>query len=439
MKSRMDMNKDALLSGKSTTFHRMTRRDALRVITATAGTLVAGSVLDACGSTTSSSSGGPVTLQFWDTFTTAEINLLHTLGAEYTKLNPNVKINFYEIPYAQRPTKIPSAVQTNSLPDIIRADYPYQWYLSTQNKLAFLENDLKGWDMRTAIYDSVWQQTSYQGHIIGVPQDKFTDVFCYNQDKFDRDGIKQFPTTWAELIEACQKMTHGDEYGLAFYPDTGQLFADFLLEGGGKLVDSNMSPTFNQDPGVAALQMIVDLVKKYKVTPPGVTGWQYANSDDALRSGKVGMAEFGSWIIGNYQEAKVPWKLGIGAMPKGPAGNGLISATTMYMVMNTSPHQQEAINLLKWLVSRQNALRWAKTLNHEPIDKYTAADPYFATPLFKPFETSLPYASSMPATPAYNAVNQAITQAIQQAILGQKTPKAALNDAATTAKSALQG
>jgi multiple sugar transport system substrate-binding protein len=350
-----------------------------------------------------------------------------------------VKINFYEIPYDQRPTKIPSAVQTNSLPDIVRADYPYQWYLSAQNKLTHLESYLNDWDMKSSIYDTVWKQSTYQGHIVGIPQDKFTSVFCYNADKFARDGIDTFPTTWDEFTAACQKMTHGNEYGLGFYPDTGQLFNNFLLEAGGNLVDANMNPIFNQEPGVMALQYIVDLVKKYKVTPPGVTGWQYANADDALKSGKLGMVQFGSWIIGNYKEANVPWKLGIGAMPKGPAGNGVISAATLYMVPNTSQHQEEAINLLKWIVSRQNALRWATTLDHEPIDKYTATDPHFTTPLFKPFTDSLPYASAQPQTPAYNAVNQAITQAIQQALLGQAQPQAALNTAAATAKSALQG
>lgn len=425
-------------SSRATTMmsHQFTRREALQVITATAGTLISGSALAACGESTSSSGSGPITLQFWNTFTTAEINLLHQMGAEYTKLHPNIKINFYEIPYDQRPTKIPSAVQTNSLPDIIRADYPYQWYLSAQNKLVFLEDDLKDWEMHNAIFDVAWKQVTYQGHIVGIPQDKFTDVFCYNQDKLTKDGVTTFPTTWDELTEACQKMTHGDEYGLGFYP--GQLFNDFLLQAGGKIVDADMNPTFNQDPGVTALQYIVDLVKKYKVTPPGVAGWQYANADDALKSGKVGMVQFGSWIIGNYKAANVSWKLGIGAMPKGPVGKGLISGAAMYMVTNTSQHQKEAIDLLKWVVSRQNALRWAKTLDHEPIDKYTAADPHFTTSLFKPFEESLPFASTLPPTPAYNAVGQAITQAIQKALLGQETPKAALDEAAATAKNALK-
>jgi arabinogalactan oligomer/maltooligosaccharide transport system substrate-binding protein len=211
----MNVNKEAPRE-KNMTSHRFTRREALQVITATAGALISGPALASCGESSSSNNAGQVTLQFWDTFTTAEINLLHQMGAEYTKLHPNIKINFYEIPFDQRPTKIPSAVQTNSLPDIVRADYPYQWYLSAQNKLVFLEDDLKDWDMRTAIYDEVWKQSTYQGHILGIPQDKFTDVFCYNQDKFARDGVTTFPTTWDELTEACQKMTHGDEYGRLF-------------------------------------------------------------------------------------------------------------------------------------------------------------------------------------------------------------------------------
>src|SRR5689334_22974102 len=103
-------------NGRSGFSQHITRRDALRVVTATAGTLIVGSALDACGGSSSGEltggNGGPITLQFWDTFSSAEITLLHQLGAEYTKQNPNVKINFFEIPQAQRPTKIPTAVQT---------------------------------------------------------------------------------------------------------------------------------------------------------------------------------------------------------------------------------------------------------------------------------------------------------------------------------------
>src|SRR5437762_8597833 len=97
----MSMDKDPF-DVKSHLSHKITRRDALRVITATAGTLVVGPALAACRASSSSGlsggGSGPITLQFWDTFSSAEITLLHQLGAEYTGQNPNVKINFFEIP-----------------------------------------------------------------------------------------------------------------------------------------------------------------------------------------------------------------------------------------------------------------------------------------------------------------------------------------------------
>src|SRR5215207_5148700 len=187
----------------------------------TTGALAAAPALAACGGGQQS---GPVTLQFWDTFSTAEIDLLHKMGGEYEKQNPNIKIDFFEIPFDQRETKIPTAVETDSLPDIIRADYPYQYFLSARDKLVYLEDHLEGWEMRDAIYDIAWDEVTVDGHIVGIPQDKFTDVFTYNQDKFDKDGVGAFPNTWDELVTACQKMTHGDQYGIAwtgldmFYP-----------------------------------------------------------------------------------------------------------------------------------------------------------------------------------------------------------------------------
>jgi ABC-type glycerol-3-phosphate transport system substrate-binding protein len=384
----------------------------------------------------------PVTLQFWDTFSTAEITLLHQLGAEYMKLHPNVKINFYEIPFAQRTTKVPTAVQTNSLPDILRADYPYQWYLAAAGKLLPLDDYLKDWEMRHAIYPVAWKEVTYKGQIVGIPQDKFTSVFVYNKDKFKRDGVGRFPTTWAELVTACKKMTHSGEYGTAFTFGMGidwQLWP-LILQAGGKVFDvshGTVRPVMNSPQGVRALQFAVDLATKYKVMPPGVASFQYADVDNALKGGKLGMGVFGSWQIANYREAKVPFEVGIGAWPKGPGGRGTLTATTMYMVMNTSAHQKEAVDLIKWLVNKRNALRWAKTLDHEPIDKLAAANPYFKQPMFKAFAESLPFADTRPPIPRYNAISHAFDVAAQDVVLGKATAKQAMDQVAATTKKIL--
>jgi ABC-type glycerol-3-phosphate transport system substrate-binding protein len=400
----------------------------------TTSALAASPALAACGGGQQS---GPVTLKFWDTFSEAEIVLLHKMGGEYEKQNPNIKIDFFEIPFDQRETKIPTAVETDSLPDIIRADYPYQYFLSARDKLVYLEDHLEGWEMRDAIYDITWEEVTVDGHIVGIPQDKFTDVFTYNKDKFEKDGVEGFPNTWDELVTACQKMTHGDQYGIAW--TAVDMFYPLLLQAGGEMLDANGRAAFNQEPGVTALQFEYDLVNEYKITPPGIAGYDYADADGALQGGTVGMAPFGSWVIGNYRVAGVDWELGIGKMPAGPAGRGAISATAPYMVMNDSDYQEEAIALIKWLVSRENALRWAKTLAHEPIDEFTAQDPYFNKPLFKPFQESLDFATTQPPTAGFNVALEELTVAQQKALTGKTTPKEALDEAAANVNEAMEG
>lgn len=412
----------------------ITRREALRLMGLTTGALAAAPALAACGGGQQS---GPVTLQFWDTFSTAEIDLLHKMGSEYEKQNPDIEIDFFEIPFDQRETKIPTAVETDSLPDIIRADYPYQYFLSARDKLVYLEDHLESWEMRDAIYDIAWEEVTVDGHIVGIPQDKFTDVFTYNKDMFERDGVGAFPNTWDELVTACQKMTHGDQYGIAW---TGlDMFYPLLLQAGGEMLDEKGKAAFNSDEGVTALQFELDLANKYRVTPAGVAGYEYADADNALKGEKVGMVPFGSWIIENYRSAGVEWELGIGKMPAGPAGRGAVSSTTPYMVMNDSDYQEESIALIKWLVSRKNALRWAKTLDHEPIDEFTAQNSYFDNPLFRPFQESLDFATTQPPTAGFNAVLEELTIAQQKALTGKATPKEALDEAAANVNEAMGG
>lgn len=419
--------------------HQRTRRDLLR----DAGRLGAGALGAAAlahgrtRSTRAAAQGGQVTLEFWNTFSDAEIRLLHQFGAEYMAQNPNIKINFFEIPFDQRPTKIPTAVETDSLPDIIRADYPYQWYLAEVGKLLPLNEYLDGWEMRDAIYDVAWQEvTTKDGQIVGIPQDKFTSVICYNADKFRRDGVEAFPTTWDELVAASQKLTHDDEYGIAlkFGGGIDWELDPLIYQAGGQPFDDQGRPAMNSEQGAQALQFAVDLANRYKVMPPGVANFAYGEADDALKSGKLGMAVFGSWQIANYRENQVPFELGIAPWPAGPGGRGTLTATTMYMVMNTSEYQEEAVALLKWIVSKENALRWAKELDHEPIDEFTAADPYFQQPIFQAFRQSLEFAHTRPPQPRWNAISAAYDEAAQKAVLGEATPQQALDELAATAE-----
>lgn len=375
--------------------------------------------------------GSPVALDFWATFTGAEVTLLHKLGDEYMQSHPNIKINFYEIPFNERPTKIPTAIQTNSLPDLIRADPPYQWLLADLGQSLPLDDYLKGWDMLDDIYPVAWDQVKWKGKIVAIPQDKFTSIYVYNQDKLNKDGVANFPKTWDELVDATRKMTHDDEYGIALQFGSGfaWAFTSMMFEAGGTPYDvsgDKITPKFDTPEVTNALQFALDLAGKHKVMPPGVTSFGYDQADNALKSGKLGMAVFGSWQISNYREAGVPWKVGIGAPPAGPGGPGAGTSVGFYLVNKASKHPQESVDLLKWLVSRDNALRWAKTLYHEPIAKSSAADSFFQQPIFGAFAESLPWAHPGFPVVRANEINKELDTQVQRAALGQVTAKDAM-------------
>lgn len=372
----------------------------------------------------------PITLEFWNTFSDAEIALLHKMGDEYMAENPNVKVNFYEIPFDQRATAVPTAVETDTLPDILRADFPYQYYLAAVGKALALDDLTAGWEMREAIFPGIWDSVTYEGQILAIPQDRFTSVLCYNVDKFKKDGVESFPATWDELTEACLKLTHDDEYALAlkFGGGIDWELVPLIFGAGGKPWDENGAPMMNDAKGVAALQYALDLANVHKVMPPGVANFAYGETDDAVKSGKLGMGAFGSWQIANYRAAQVPFELGIGAWPAGPDGSrGTWAGTGFYVVMNTSPYPEEAVKLLQWIVSKDNAKRWAMELDHEPIDSFTAADEYFQKPIFQAFAESVPFTNNQPPVPRYNSVSRAMDENAQKALLGEMTAEQAMN------------
>ena len=61
-----------------------------------------------------------------------------------------------------------------------------------------------------------------------------------------------------------------------------------------------------------------------------------------------------------------------------------------------------------------------------------------AHPNLKPFVAQLPYAHYETTAPGINAANATITTALNEAILGKKSPKQALDDAAAKADQILK-
>jgi len=134
-------------------------------------------------------------------------------------------------------------------------------------------------------------------------------VLMYRKDLFEAAGLEGPPKDWDELVEYAKKLTvdkdgdgNIDQWGYAYSASpTGETiletFGSFLNMAGGKMWNDDGTPAFNSSEGEAALQFMVDLVRKHKVAPPGVIDYREGPLDDLLISGAVAMAEMDNSLM----------------------------------------------------------------------------------------------------------------------------------------------
>lgn len=116
---------------------------------------------------------------------------------------------------------------------------------------------------------------SYNGHILGLPWKSEYMVFVYNKQMLADAGIANPPTTWDELVQDSVTLKEKGivDYPIVFTWGAGyeQISSDYTMitkSLGGELFDESGKPVFNTGAGVQALQLMTDMVNKYKVVDP---------------------------------------------------------------------------------------------------------------------------------------------------------------------------
>jgi len=115
---------------------------------------------------------------------------------------------------------------------------------------------------------------TYKGHIIGAPIMVMPMIMFYNEKILRDAGFDKPPSTWEELLEMSTSLK---EKGIVDYSITWPLlsgddmltdvFLTVLLSSGGRIVDEEGNPAFNDEHGLWALNFIVNTIYEYKIAP----------------------------------------------------------------------------------------------------------------------------------------------------------------------------
>jgi ABC-type glycerol-3-phosphate transport system substrate-binding protein len=286
----------------------------------------------------------------------------------------------------------------------------------------------------------VWQAAEYQGKHYFVPHLLQPALFYWNKKLFKEVGLNpdQPPRDWNELVEFAKKLTKEGQWGFV-YP-CGKIerapilfYSYFLGMNGGQLWNKDGSPAFNGDKGVEALQFMVDLIHKYKVTPEGVVNWDTGMVCDIFKEGTAAMAmhHVGHPLTQDIEALGLE-NLGAVAPPPSKRGSQAIYpmgfvGPTMY-VNAKSKHLEAAKHLAAYMGSYIQSWREVVVENNDAPNLDIWESPYL--------QKVFPYAdqhrevianSYVPIRPNLLAIMEHFKQGIQDALTQKKSPKDALD------------
>ena len=380
----------------------------------------------------------PITLQVWHTYNAAETTQFVKEVNGFEQANPGIKLNLYSIPFEQRATKVPTAVQTNSLPDILRADYPYQFYLAALGKALPLDEYMSGWDGFKDMPSWLIDAAKYNGHIVTIPMQPWPWGLFYNKTLFKKAGIAAPPKTWDEFIKDAKLLTGNGVAGFDLMGDTANGNQTFFIMNsmmGGSVFKDPNNPTPQGvnllSPQTKATLDLYDEMFTNHVLESGVVANNFNDMIQVFQSGKAAMAIDGSWEIGTYDLVK---GLDYGVAPLWTlpgAPYRVFSAYSLYVVPSTTKYPKQAAAALEWLLSKANVLDWSTSLGEIPalrqsVESSPQMKAYLAThPKAKAFDyppsSYAPFYTYNPPVPYWNAMSDASVKVLEEYYLGRIT------------------
>jgi multiple sugar transport system substrate-binding protein len=241
-------------------------------------------------------------------------------------------------------------------------------------------------------------------------------------------------------------------YGTAFAgKDEGMTgrFMEIVRANGGDMFDANWNPTFNSQAGLDALQWFIDIYNA-KAVPAGTVNYTWDDIGQAFAAGTLAVDLDWPGFAAFYNDpakSKVAGKVGFAVSPVGTAGKrGGWSGSHSFSVTQACDNKPAAVSFITFLTDYDSEMMEARAGNLPTRTKAFAdvveefkkgATPYMAD-MFAVWEQSLPDARTPPLVPQWIEVSNALWPELQAAIVGQKTPKEALDTAAAKAKQIME-
>jgi multiple sugar transport system substrate-binding protein len=369
---------------------------------------------------------------------------------EFQKEQPNITVEFQNVPSGRARDKLITQVAGGNPPDVAWMDAGWVEDFASRGALLNLDGYIAGSDVVNPedYVEGFRSGTELEGSMFALPYSGETSGLFYRTDLFDQAGIEGPPATWEEFESHAAKLTDpaAKQYGfILFAPEAAYYWYPFLWAAGGDLLTQDgQSVAFDSPEAQQAAEFYVGL-RKY--SPPdylNATSW---DGRVAFATGKVAMYVAGSWFGGEMKASfpDINGKWDVASLPEGPNGCATHLAGDALGVMEQSDNPDAAWLWAEFLSRPENMKAWAfgsktSTLLPSRIDLLDDPELGKFNPWLKGFADNMKCAVTSNITqPKWPQVEEVLNENLGEAMYGDISPTEALDDAAQQGEQILSG
>lgn len=372
------------------------------------------------------------------------IAVLNKLKAEFEKANPDVSVEIVDAPFNGFYDKLVTLAQAQRLPEVILMQVDWVGEFAQAKMITPIDPLIKKEpaNFMDQYYDAFKQKVG--GKFYYLPVHGGCVALYYNPEILKAEGIAAPPKTWDELVEVAKKVTKPEknQYALTCTlqtePPTNLTYDIYplMLQSGTKIVDKNKA-AFNSPAGIKAVEFYADLVNKHKVAVPGVLSNGEKEKRGNFAAGNVALMFEGPWGI-NIQKGLNPNKdFGITTLPTGVTSGTIVRGSLYGIPVTTAKDRKKldaAWRFIKFASGPVGSEIYCTVSGDLPANKIAGARPFVKENKYMQAflkQMDQPNAVALPHLPHQVELNKILTVEVQNVILGKKSAKQALDDAAT--------
>jgi multiple sugar transport system substrate-binding protein len=346
----------------------LTRASALGLSMSTVGALLA-----ACGGSsstpaTTAAGSGPVkgtVKMIKGPHAANEKALEQKLIRDFNAKQPGIKVDFTTYDWAQMNAQLNAAFASGSPPDVFYltdGTYPFyakQGVLEDMTPYVKADNYAGEWN---AVYPFARELATTDGKVWGLPVLGALYLMTINKDLLAKTGISDWNSSYDRMREAAQKATKGNVYGFSMRTALNDYaywdWFPYMHNAGADILTKDLAaPGLKTADSTAAMQFLIDLHQKYKVTPPvGEVDWQ--GQKDLFKAGRIAIHHDDSTLIGELQAKPPKFKWDIAMVPPAPNGKQTVMGNFgLLCIAKASKNKAAAWEWMKYWASAP-AVSW---------------------------------------------------------------------------------